>query len=829
MTHRNDEDLLLPPGEWRMWHWAALRGAGFPASLVLRLAASDAAASAVRALDAEEDTARARDEAIAALRAIATSQPDTDGVGRALKHALRGRLPERIGTDADAAIDALRAAAERESAAKAELETVFASARVRVFRAAQELAADPKFAEAVTWQNRSARTTAFSSLQRADATAIRTKDRLREALVANYAQRYATKNDTIGFFGPVGWAKLASEGPGFVLRPGPKLVAERNVFFEHWAVEALAAKHSADSRLWRWMTPRRYPFLRIDGASVHSAVDGKHSLTEAESIALLAADGRQTAGELARALVHGHGVSFASEDDVRRTLESLRDQKLIAFAFEVPFTLDGIHVLRKGIERIDDAGLRAEALAPLEALEAARRRVADAGGDANALDRALGELETVFTELTGEAATRNPGAMYASRQLVFEDSRRDIELTVGPMILEALGPPLSLVLTSARWFTYEAGKIFRAALRGIHDDAARRSKSGTVRFADLWFRAQRVIYGTQKTFDALGVDLQERWSTILAGPAGAQRLDFRSEDLRARVQEAFAAPAPGWLAARHHSPDVMIAAPSAEAITRGEFVLVLGEVHAALNTLDYATFIAHHPVRGALDSALDRDFPAPHVVPVLASNLPDATVRLDAVLPARARLFLETGFELASSGRDRVVALSDLTVVDQGGELGVVVDGHMVPAIELFGRLLSLQLTNFKMLPAQRRSPRITIDRLIVARETWTFGAAELAFAQEADERARFLGAQRWRRASALPRFIFVKAAFERKPVFVDLDAPVLVNQLAKLARAAQEQEEGARKLVVSEMVPSLDETWLTDASGERYTSELRIVAVDRT
>ena len=38
------------------------------------------------------------------------------------------------------------------------------------------------------------------------------------------------------------------------------------------------------------------------------------------------------------------------------------------------------------------------------------------------------------------------------------------------------------------------------------------------------------------------------------------------------------------------------------------------------------------------------------------------------------------------------------------GSWRVVLDGGA--AIELFGRLLSLQLTNFKMLPARRRSPR---------------------------------------------------------------------------------------------------------------------------
>jgi hypothetical protein len=33
--------------------------------------------------------------------------------------------------------------------------------------------------------------------------------------------------------------------------------------------------------------------------------------------------------------------------------------------------------------------------------------------------------------------------------------------------------------------------------------------------------------------------------------------------------------------------------------------------------------------------------------------------------------------------------------------------------------------------------------------------------------------------------------------------------------------------ITVSEMIPGLEQVWLPDASGGRYTSELRIVAVD--
>jgi hypothetical protein len=34
--------------------------------------------------------------------------------------------------------------------------------------------------------------------------------------------------------------------------------------------------------------------------------------------------------------------------------------------------------------------------------------------------------------------------------------------------------------------------------------------------------------------------------------------------------------------------------------------------------------------------------------------------------------------------------------------------------------------------------------------------------------------------------------------------------------------------VTVAEMLPAPDQTWLTDARGQRYTAELRVVAVDQ-
>ena len=44
----------------------------------------------------------------------------------------------------------------------------------------------------------------------------------------------------------------------------------------------------------------------------------------------------------------------------------------------------------------------------------------------------------------------------------------------------------------------------------------------------------------------------------------------------------------------HHSPDVMLAARSAEAVAAGDFLLVLGELHMSVNTMEGRLFVEQH-------------------------------------------------------------------------------------------------------------------------------------------------------------------------------------------------------------------------------------------
>jgi len=69
-------------------------------------------------------------------------------------------------------------------------------------------------------------------------------------------------------------------------------------------------------------------------------------------------------------------------------------------------------------------------------------------------------------------------------------------------------------------------------------------------------------------------------------------------------------------------------------------------------------------------------------------------------------------------------------------------------------------------------------------------------------------------------RRVFAKAAAEPKPFYVDFDSPVLLDVLTRQLRRSQ-------SVVISEMLPEPSSCWLRDATGHRYTSELRVAVCD--
>lgn len=833
--------IALPDSAWALWQWAGLRGAGFPVAQALRLASPESAHAAERLLEREAEAERLQHMVLRALsqdaRAV-VGKPRrqlSEALHRVKAGKLPRELPQEIREETQTHLEAFQTACALREQAWSELRVHFDEADAQTTQVLYESATDTRFREAVLWQNPGGVHRGIYSflhhLTEANPTHEQRKNR---QMIAKYVQRYCTKNDTIGFFGPMGWARWVPNGETLEARPGPKLLATRTTSLETWCIDALGEALARDQSLLPWAVPRPMPFLHLDGTLLHVPFVARPvSLSRAQAAVFAACDGERTAKEIAEMLWRIPSPDLASEADVFAILEHLRATRRIAWTFEV--SAEDWHperALRRQIEQVSHLPARQAALATLARLEEAHMAVAHAAGDVDRLDWGLEHLERTFTELTGKAASREDGKIYAARTLIYEDCRRDIDVELGPALLEELSRPLTLLLTSARWLTYNAARLYQAAFREAYQELARKANSARVPFANFWSWIQPLLPTdpAQSLVKKLEADLQAHWATILAMPEGQRRLHYTSEQLRPLVEEVFAAPHPGWPSACYHSPDILIAATDLESLQRGNYELVLGELHISLNTLDGIVFVPQHPEPTALLQATAADFPGLRVIPAWPKHsFPAKRTQIALTLPTDIRFI--SGIDACGIPAEQALRPGTLTVEEIAGKLVTrTQDGRgQFDLLELLDRFLSLQAgDSFRPFPSHTHMPRVTIDRLVICRESWHFAPAELAFAGSEDALERYVGTRRWAQTYGMPRFLFARTPQERKPYFIDLDSPISIEILAKIIRQAQAAGAKQGTITMTEMLPSPEHVWLPDSDGHRYTSELRIVAVDQ-
>ena len=168
--------LRLGASDWSIWNQSVLRSAGFPVSGASRLSDPELAAAADLAVAGKTS----RDEFQAAYERAS------------------GRLSEQI----------------------------------------RLIARLPAFREAVAWQNRALIATCIDKAAAGEPRNVRGRNH--ESTIAGYWQRYCVKNDTIGFFGPVGWAHWSAGDAAIRVASGPGLLRRRTTYLEVWAVDAVA-------------------------------------------------------------------------------------------------------------------------------------------------------------------------------------------------------------------------------------------------------------------------------------------------------------------------------------------------------------------------------------------------------------------------------------------------------------------------------------------------------------------------------------------------------------------------------------------------------------
>jgi hypothetical protein len=806
---------------WSLWRWVWLRGAGLPADLLGPLASPSLAAAAdqLRARDAE--VAAARHDAIVALeRAIEPLEGDArKPLGRALKKLRQGALPapDSVLAAARQPIEVLHEVHERLSQAHLDAERIFDLEETRISDAVRAVANDALFREACLWQNRDAVRTAVDRVREGRASKT-SQHRQHEQLVARYLQRYCVKNDTIGFFGPVGWASFVeTEGEGDC-SPGAALLAKRTVYFEHWAIEALANRISHDAPLRKLLPPRRSPTLYVADGRVYRGASPLNVPRQVEEV-LLACDGNRTAQAAAELLLLDPRLGFDSCEDVYEVLEDLDERGLVLWRLEVPtFLARPEDSVRRQLDLAGDVGR--QALACLNELESARDAVQRAAGDPDALVEALTQMDRVFEEHARSNATRRSGEMYAARTVVYEDCQRALSLRIGPQLIQRIARPLSLVLQSARWYTFTIAEQLRARLSQIYGELCDRMGTQVIDYASFYDRAVQTLPSVEDAgfITEITAELSRRWAEILRLDRSRAREHRSADTLEPLVDDWFAAPHAGWAGATCHEIDLLIAATTPEeAFATG--TVVIGELHPACNlAMRPALSLKESQAPDVLVRAYEQDIPGPGVALLLPKTL---TTHATAWSPTPRDYDIELGATKSPRPRSHVIAAADLVVEHADDRLWIRTrDGRARFDIVAPFEYPLMRATTFRMLDADSHVPRVTIDQLVVQREQWKVSGAELPFTGIERGYKQFAAVRAWAKGMGLPRWIFVKAPHERKPVYVDFESPIYVDIFTKLARRAS-------TLVLSEMLPSPSETWLPDSAGQRYTCELRIAAVD--
>ena len=656
-----------------------------------------------------------------------------------------------------------------------------------------ELARDRRFREALTWQNRDALRNAVDRLSSGGSGS---KHRQRLETVAGYWQRYCAKNDTIGFFGPLGWGELTDGSPGAVVEPGSDLLAARMTRFEVWAMDALADVLANAPEVRRWVPPRRHPATLAVG------------LDRAEEELCSRCDGRP-----------------AFEVGPLELIEKLVDRGVLLWRFRVPLGPHPERDLRAQLDAIGDRLVRARCLDALDRLERALAAVATAAGDPDALAPALDELDRTFESLTGVAAHRRAGQMYAGRSVCYEECRRDLTLRLGPLVVEELARALVPALAGARWY---CGEVWHAGCRIVFDalhDARATVGATRVPLLDVWQRAAPRLmspaarFDLHSTFDGLEavvVEFQRRWAELLDGDLTA---------LAERAKTLFADARPGWPRSILHAPDVQIAARDVDALNRGEFQVVVGDFHPGTATVGLGAFLENHPDPAQVRGFIARHYREPRLYLAVSRKFTRGGGRIFPAYATPADTCLLTTDDTCMPAGFRELLLADLWVEDRDPDPMITTAGGAIvsPLTHAFEHHIFLAgIEGYRPFRAVPYAPRITVGRTVLRREMWNFDAVELDWAQHT--KGRHAAARVWATTHGMPRRVFVLVAEQPKPIYVDFDSRALV---AVLGRQIRKVTSGLVRF--SEMLPDPDHAWLTDSEGHRYTSELRLTALDLT
>lgn len=669
------------------------------------------------------------------------------------------------------------------------------------------------FVTALVWQNRGA----WRQITGPFCTSP-SKRRQRLRSLALYWQRYCGKAETIGYFGPSAWLELGAGTDGD-FEHGPRLIRERRTFLEAWAAAAVGAAWTRDEQIRRWLPPYLRPDVAVDAERAQARSGSRRiRLAEDDLEVVLRSDGHNTVERIAGDL----GLEASA---VEASVAKLVRRKVLNWDARIPTTADAHRILESRVLPIADASVAAKCLRDLADIDGGLRAVSDAGTPA-ALDAALIALSEDFERITSVKSQRAEAKSYAARSVCFEDAARDVTMTVGTAALAPHADALALIADASRWFTDRLAHYIVAEIDAIIDRAARDDLT-SITLAEVWPRAMTVFWGGGTGVERARRELADRWS---------QTIDLDTNELASAAVHRTAAELTthaafsdltGTAVDLPHSPDLQFVAENAHRFLAGDSTAILGEMHAALVSLDVPVFTWNLGEADDFRDTINAVSGVRRLVPLLPSTWERNTGRFVPTTCGHEETMI--GFANAAAREPgSVVAASDIRFDRTDGHTFVVLpDGRRYTLAEAFAVPLSIVAADgFKVGLPGPRTPRLVVDRTVVFRQTWRSAVTELGLPTKTVAWQDFAAVTQWQAALGLPDRVYAKVPGESKPLYLDLSSPTLVAAFVHQVRRHLDRND---PIVVTECLPEPENSWLADAAGHRYVSEIRLQMLPAT
>ncbi|WP_095048129.1 lantibiotic dehydratase [Pseudomonas sp. Irchel s3h9] len=645
----------------------------------------------------------------------------------------------------------------------------------------------------------------------------RKKQKLR--LGWSYAQRFCAKNDTSSFFGPLAWGRFdANQTDNVRLTQGDTAwIKERHTFFENWVVQRLVEQINRQCP-----DTDRMPLQLNTGCYLQEQIlfmpIGKSQRLTPQTARVLHYISDQQGQEPTFAGMLSACPEVAPST-LRDLLEHLVSKRIVRRGWQVsPRERSPIARLQRCLVDAQvsaDFGLAWQSR--LEALEGLRRDYAH--GDLMRRTECLEGLNQLLGE-AGVDLSRETGAMYVGRYPVYEDCSRNIDISLGQAMLSQVNEELAPLMRINQWLIKAIAHQLNEAFIEVWEQRQTASPDQPVDFLDLLNTLAPLLPALEAR---LILDLEQRletaWTQVLQDfpdhpevqlcAADIERLiTLLNNDLNVAGFEVFGSD--------YHSPDILLSSASVEAFNRGDYQIIVGEVHPAVHTLSQPVAAPFGPFNTQINQQVEALFQRPRLV---LADSPESYQRshIDWPLqPSYLQLVLPSGggcvaaHQQFAAGRAKVLRVNGrLQVVDALGQFSEdLLCVYSTPMHRLGFALAGSAV-------AKHEHRRIWLGRTLYKRASWLFTSDLLPEPKgSVDELEHTLQWRAWAAVNGLPRYAFVKIDTEPKPLFLDFDNPLSFDGITNALK-------NAGHVKFSEMRPCPDELWLEEVRG-RFCCEIR-------